>query len=69
MAALGVAIGLIAALGFTRLMAGLLYGVKASDPLTYVSVGGLLCAVALFASYLPARRAVQIDPAVALRYE
>ena len=69
MAALGVAIGLIAALGFTRLMAGLLYGVKSSDPVTYVSVGALLCAVALFASYLPARRAVQIDPAVALRYE
>jgi predicted permease len=69
MAGLGVIIGIAASLGITRLMSSLLFGVSATDPLTFVVVGTLLSFAALLASYVPARRAMRVDPIVALRYE
>ena len=65
----GLAIGVAGALSLTQLMATLLFGVGARDPVTMVSVGVILAAVAIMASYVPARRATRVDPVVALRYE
>jgi putative ABC transport system permease protein len=65
----GIVIGLIFSFVLTRLMSSLLFGVKASDPLTFVTVPLMLGLVALLACLIPARRATRIDPLVALRYE
>ena len=65
----GAAAGLVCALIVSQLMAGLLYGVKPADPLTFAAVAALFILVALLACYIPARRAIRVDPIVALRYE
>jgi len=69
LAGMGIVIGIVAAFGLARLMSSLLYGVSAADFETFLGVAILLALVALLASYIPARRAMRIDPMVALRYE
>lgn len=65
----GIALGIFASIGLTRLLGTMLYGVQATDMLTYAGVVGLLAVAAALASYIPARRAMKVDPMVALRYE
>jgi putative ABC transport system permease protein len=65
----GIGVGVVGAVGLTQLLTGLLYNVRPLDPVVLGAVSLLLAAVALLASYLPARRAVRIDPIAALRFE
>src|SRR5690606_11076963 len=69
LAAVGAAFGIVAALGLTRFLSGMVYGVGTTDPLTFSGVAGVLLGVAALASWVPARRAVRVDPMVALREE
>ncbi len=69
LALVGVSIGIAGSLALTRLMAKMLYGVSPSDPVTFLTIAALLLLIALAACYIPARRAMQVDPAIALRYD
>jgi putative ABC transport system permease protein len=69
LAAVGIAVGVVGALAMTRLLAFMLAGVSPRDPLTFTGVALLIAAVAVAACYIPARRAMRVDPMVALRYE
>jgi ABC-type antimicrobial peptide transport system permease subunit len=69
LSAVGAALGILGALGSTRYLASLLYGVRPYDPVTFGAVALLLALVALAACYIPARRAMCVDPMVALRHE
>jgi putative ABC transport system permease protein len=66
---MGIVAGTVLSLAMTRLIAGMLFGISATDPLTFAGVAMLLGVVAFFANYLPARRGASVDPMVALRYE
>jgi predicted permease len=69
MTLVGVVVGVVGAMGLTRLMASMLFGVKPTDPLTFIAVTSLLCAIAMLACYVPARRAMKVDPMEALRHQ
>ena len=69
MTLVGVVVGVGGAVGLTRLMASMLFGVKPTDPLTFIAVTSLLCAIAMLACYVPARRAMKVDPMEALRHQ
>ena len=69
LAVLGIALGIAGALAFTRLFSATLYGVSATDPVTFVAAPVLLILVALLAGYVPARRASRVEPMTALRHE
>jgi putative ABC transport system permease protein len=68
-ALVGIFIGIVVAFALTRLMSSLLFSVSATDPFTFAAVAGLLVLIAMFACYIPARRAAKVDPMIALRYE
>jgi len=69
LALLGIGIGLAASFALSRVLKSLLFGVRADDPITFACVAALVLFVAIAASYVPARRAMRVDPVVALRYE
>jgi ABC-type antimicrobial peptide transport system permease subunit len=69
LAIIGIAAGVVGAFALTRVMSALLFGVSATDALTFAAVPTMLAAIALLACYIPARRAIRVDPMVALRYE
>jgi ABC-type antimicrobial peptide transport system permease subunit len=69
LACLGIVIGAVGALAATHLMTRFLYGVQPTDPVTFVAVSILLMAIALLACYMPARKAMKVDPMILLRYE
>jgi putative ABC transport system permease protein len=66
---IGIALGLVGAFALTRVLSSLLFGISATDRITFAALSILLGAIALLASYLPARRAAKVDPIIALRYE
>ena len=68
-ALIGLGVGTAAALAFGHVMSSLIYGVKATDPITFLAVAAVLATVALLATVIPARRAARVDPMVARRYE